>query len=106
MFLFLFFFRPENIGDQFLAGNLTIELSTQTELVAGDPSVIVRKFYITNSEERNRPLRTVHQICYEEWPDFGVPESARNLLRVCFTVDKLNKNKSKKKKKGKKFYFN
>lgn len=52
------------------------------------PSCIIRKFTISNIHSPFEPLREVSQIMYTDWPDFGAPAEAGELLGL---VEEVNR---------------
>jgi protein tyrosine phosphatase len=46
------------------------------------PFVIVRKFTLSHSQHPFSPMREITQVHYSNWPDFGAPANASQLLSL------------------------
>ena len=67
---------PSTVGQSETFGDITVELDS----VESEDKIIKRYFKIQKADELET-LQVLH-IHYTEWPDFGVPESAKNILNM------------------------
>lgn len=61
---------------------------------AEEPSVTVRHFTLAHSSQPLKHPRSVTQIQYAQWPDFGAPASPSSVLSLIDLVDKFQRNAS------------
>lgn len=68
------YWREGQMGDIYLK-----KLNEETVEIGNDFSVLVRRFSLTRGDFTH----TVSQIQYTNWPDFGNPAQASDLLKLC-----------------------
>ncbi|CAG8446766.1 5259_t:CDS:2 [Ambispora gerdemannii] len=54
-----------------------------------DTTIIIRKFHLQNTTEPSAPPREITQIHFLGWPDFGIPESPCQLLKLIDTANEI-----------------
>ena len=81
---------PQWLNQPTSYGRLIVTLLNE-EFLSGNCSAIIRSLRIEPSggQPAGDPPRVVFHLHYEEWPDFGVPESTRLLRDVLAYLDML-----------------
>ncbi|KAF9177724.1 hypothetical protein BGZ50_008429 [Haplosporangium sp. Z 11] len=63
-------------------GTLRLTFLEEFRPDATDHTILVRRLQLTSIQHPQEPSRTITQIQYTGWPDFGVPETPLSVLKV------------------------